>query len=282
MRKTFFLWLTCVALTNGVAAADVDLSKDLTDRYHSKMLVLRHPVMADSQHYDVDGKPLFASDDGPWTVYGRIFVTEIVAGPKELRVEGYRAIYQLDEQRRLLVPRSDHHTVVIAIGLNSPLSSMDDALGILERVFAMSLNDVVNTAPPYWRTYLKRILVPLEKGQALDPGTKQEAGDSSPNDNPGDRPVDMTQPGLRPAKPIFTPEPEFTAAARKLNYQGLVRLDVLIDKLGRVSDVQIVTPLGLGLDENAVKVVKTWRFSPAKLNGEPRLFRMNVDIDFHL
>jgi len=38
----------------------------------------------------------------------------------------------------------------------------------------------------------------------------------------------------------------------------------------------------MGLDDNAMQRVKTWRFDPARLNGEPVAVEMNIEVSFNL
>lgn len=38
----------------------------------------------------------------------------------------------------------------------------------------------------------------------------------------------------------------------------------------------------MGLSEEAVRTIKTWRFEPAKLNGEPVAVYYNLRMNFYL
>ncbi len=80
----------------------------------------------------------------------------------------------------------------------------------------------------------------------------------------------------------FSPEPEFSEAARYEKFQGVVVVDLVVDHDGKVRNVKIVRPLGLGLDEQAVAMIKTWSFEPAKLDGKPVPVEMNVEVAFNL
>jgi periplasmic protein TonB len=59
-------------------------------------------------------------------------------------------------------------------------------------------------------------------------------------------------------------------------------LKVVIDKTGRVKNIVIVHPLGMGLDDNAVATVSRWQFSPATHDGQPVAMSVYVEVDFHL
>jgi len=63
---------------------------------------------------------------------------------------------------------------------------------------------------------------------------------------------------------LHCPEPPYTDEARKAKLQGSVTLRVLIGADGRATRIQLVKGLGLGLDEQALQAVRTWRFVPAR------------------
>jgi TonB family protein len=83
--------------------------------------------------------------------------------------------------------------------------------------------------------------------------------------------------------PIYKPEPDYTPEAFRAKVQGFLELRITIDNSGNVTDVrELSTPLGKGLDERAIKTVRTWRFKPATRNGKPVAVRTKVEISFSL
>ena len=66
-----------------------------------------------------------------------------------------------------------------------------------------------------------------------------------------------------------------------LNLGGCVTTEV-VDSKGNVTDAQVVKPLGMGLDQNAVATVKTWKFKPALRNGTPVPVKVMVEVSFRL
>ncbi|HEX2123008.1 MAG TPA: energy transducer TonB, partial [Thermoanaerobaculia bacterium] len=71
-------------------------------------------------------------------------------------------------------------------------------------------------------------------------------------------------------------EPVIPEAARNARVSGIVILEVVIDREGRVSDAKVLKGLPFGLSEAAVEAVKQWNFEPGTLNGQP------VDVIFNL
>jgi len=83
----------------------------------------------------------------------------------------------------------------------------------------------------------------------------------------------------QPVKPII---PDYPEMARKAGIEGMVVLLVLIDKEGKVRDVQVRKGIGAGLDEAAVAAVRQTPFTPAIQNSRPVAVWMSVPIRFRL
>ena len=76
----------------------------------------------------------------------------------------------------------------------------------------------------------------------------------------------ITRPQIIPGTKV---EPRYTEPARQAHLQGVVVLRAVIDERGNVIDVELRKRLRFGLDEEAVKAVSQWKFTPALLNGRP-------------
>lgn len=76
---------------------------------------------------------------------------------------------------------------------------------------------------------------------------------------------------------------KYPAEARKSGKEGLVVVQFVVDRNGKISDPRIVKPLGAGTDEEALRVVKLFPdFEPAKQNGKPVEFQYTLPIRFGL
>ena len=96
-----------------------------------------------------------------------------------------------------------------------------------------------------------------------------------------DRPAVLK--AVTPAKPIFTPDPEYTDQARRARLEGSVTVEVNIDKRGRVKSAIAMAPaLGMGLDKQAVKAARKWKFEPATLDGKPVAVVGKIQVTFKL
>jgi TonB family protein len=88
--------------------------------------------------------------------------------------------------------------------------------------------------------------------------------------------------GVSAPIPILRPEPEYSEQARRAKWQGAVLLQIVIDENGVPQDIQVIRPLGMGLDQKAVEAVQKWRFKPTLLNGQPVPVSANIEVNFHL
>jgi TonB family protein len=88
--------------------------------------------------------------------------------------------------------------------------------------------------------------------------------------------------GVTPPTPIYKVQPQYSEEARKAKFQGATLLSVDIDATGVVTNVTVIRPLGLGLDEKAVEAAKQWRFRPAMKDGLPVPAQAELEITFRL
>lgn len=77
-------------------------------------------------------------------------------------------------------------------------------------------------------------------------------------------------------------KPVYSEAARKATLEGKVVLSAIVRKDGSLEVLKVVRGLGLGLDENAIKALKKWRFRPGKRNGKPVDVALNIEVAFSL
>jgi TonB family protein len=92
------------------------------------------------------------------------------------------------------------------------------------------------------------------------------------NEGPADTPVSI----------LYKPRPEYTAEGRNLKLEGDVVLDVVFLSDGRVQVNRVVSGLGHGLDESAVRAAELIKFKPALRDGQPVNYPARVRIEFRL
>jgi TonB family protein len=88
--------------------------------------------------------------------------------------------------------------------------------------------------------------------------------------------------GVRPPKPTHSPDSDYSQKAREDKYMSTVMVAGTVDLRGAFTDLCLMQAAGEGLDEKALEAVKTWKFEPATLQGEPVAVRLNVEVNFRL
>ncbi len=85
------------------------------------------------------------------------------------------------------------------------------------------------------------------------------------------------------AVPKKVVRPSYTKVAKDAEIEGSIVLKLEIDKTGVVTNAKIIKGLGFGLDEEALKAVKAFTFTPAILsNGEKTASIITYTINFVL
>jgi TonB family protein len=82
---------------------------------------------------------------------------------------------------------------------------------------------------------------------------------------------------------IHCPAPKYSKKARADKLQGSVILEAIVTAQGKATKIVLVRRLGGGLDENAIDVVKSWRFKPAiDKAGNPVAVLVPIEVTFRL
>ena len=141
-----------------------------------------------------------------------------------------------------------------------PVPPMDDLLPIAEP-------DYVETAEP-------AEILPMDLPLELIP----------PPPIPDDGIVDANARGLMLPVPIDRPEPDFPEVARLARRSGRVVLRAVIDREGRVGDIEILSAPrpDLGFTDKAIEALSAWRYRPGEVNGRVVAVRMTVVVEFNL
>jgi protein TonB len=73
------------------------------------------------------------------------------------------------------------------------------------------------------------------------------------------------------AKLLKEVQPKYPERAKKMGVTGYVKVYLVIDVYGTVSQLRVLTsePTGYGFEEAALKAVREWKFEPAKLGSFP-------------
>jgi protein TonB len=90
--------------------------------------------------------------------------------------------------------------------------------------------------------------------------------------------------GVQLPRVLFEKKPAYTAEAMRAKIQGVVLLECVVLPDGSVGRVEVVRSLdaNFGLDTEAVKAAKQWRFAPGTRLGEPVPVIVTIELTFTL
>jgi len=91
-------------------------------------------------------------------------------------------------------------------------------------------------------------------------------------------------PGVTIPRVLKEAKPQYTAEAMRAKIQGSVVLECVVQTDGTVGDVRVIRSLDTtyGLDQEAIKAAKQWRFAPGTRNGEPVPVMVSIELTFTL
>jgi len=79
-------------------------------------------------------------------------------------------------------------------------------------------------------------------------------------------------------------KPNYTGEAMRARIQGLVTMEAVVMPDGSVGDIRVTRSLDqqFGLDKEAIKTVKQWRFRPGLRLGQPVPVLIVIEMSFTL
>jgi periplasmic protein TonB len=120
------------------------------------------------------------------------------------------------------------------------------------------------------------------RGTGVGPGTGSGLGQGTGGGTGGG----IFRPGNGVTVPRVLREvkPAYTAEAMRAKVQGLVLLECVVMPDGTIGRVEVVKSLDgtFGLDQEAIKAARQWRFAPGTRFGEPVAVLVTIELQFTL
>jgi Gram-negative bacterial TonB protein C-terminal len=287
-RKVLILLFFCFTLLLFAKSVSVP---DLNTQYRGKILTLRHPYRSNSQRYDPQGNAVKPGKEGPWTLYGRIQITDIKLHNDTLEIHGrrtglanetgYLSDYGVGKSP-LYLPDPIGSAATIRIQI-APGANPESLMG---KVFAFTQQDLLAAVPDLWKDYVR---------SRLDPRSQDGQWEFTPGQAEVERFSELSRaklaathsgaghnaPGATPPKPKYTPEPDYGGQIGRALVHGTDTFVVTIDEKGNVTAPAIISPIGLGVDESAAEtIVDKWKFEPGQLNGKRVPTNMTLEVEY--
>jgi len=298
----------CVSLAIMPHAQGQDINQYLRDQYQGKTLVLRGFPVGDVLRYDSSG----ASDSarsGDWTTSGFVLINDAhVSGDRLLmkaqrmvaaRIDGEFELRPFERSKGSITKKELVHVEIKAdLGMHNPSEQQVDA--VASKIFLTAHDSLGDVVPDYWKPCVRGGLKGTDKncafaaevlaipgvapgGESSEPAALTgEPGSSSGEASHSEAGPFRAGKGVRPPRPTYQRDPEFSEPARVAKFQGTVLLKLVVSKQGDPTNIHISRPLGYGLDAKAVEAIQSWTFSPAEKDGVPVNVEIAVEMEFRL
>jgi protein TonB len=88
---------------------------------------------------------------------------------------------------------------------------------------------------------------------------------------------------VKPPRPISSPQPDFSADARRGKFKGVVVVTGYVGTDGKFHDAKVLQSIGDSvLDAKVLAAVKKWTFHPCTRDDKPVNCTMNIETAIHL
>ncbi len=264
-----FILLCVMVLSDSLLFGGNDiknLENQLQKLYQDKTFVLRNFYTGNKLKYNPEGVRVSGGEQGVWTLDGLITINRLKVKNERIELTGKREFWSYDQEEKRPRQFKSSEKTIIDIG---PFNTSPDAASVNRAIREIFLKDdepLHKAVPDYWEN---AVLTFFNKNDnSINESAKKKYFNRSDN--------------LILPKLISKTEPQYTPIARQLKVRGTLILKVKIDKEGNVSIQDIVIPLGLDLEESAIKAISKWKYTPASLNGEPIDFEATLKMQFYI
>jgi TonB family protein len=173
------------------------------------------------------------------------------AGTVRFRLENIGTPSVMNQPRGLCPTRQDE--IVLELSEFAPDEPADSLLS--------SVRQMLQTPEEYLANKGFRFAIP--------PGAEDEI------------PVKAPPPIVYP-KLLLRVDSVYTPAARSVRRKGAVKVGLIVGTDGRIHKVRLLRGLGLGLDENAIRVLPLWRFEPARQMDKEIAVQSTIEMHFDI
>jgi len=235
-------------------------------------------LVADKLKFDAAGQPAGRYEATSFTVAG-MDVTRVSVSGDRLRLEGVRMGLKFDRddmmtRARMMVGMPLEKQTPEKMTVEIDGHDNKDFGSALDAIFSDGLADMVPTMPEMWQLYAKSHFLPHD--------AETDASDRRMRRGVGMPGVQHIGGSVRPPHVLSSVDPEFSEEARRMKFSGNSQIYLWVDEQGNPDHVRVARPVGLGLDEEAVRCVMKYKFVPAMQNGEPVKVDLYIDVNFQI
>ena len=268
----FVLFVPIAACPQNAGAVESQLNAE----YGGKVLMLRGFYSGKEIEFTENGTALGGQEVGSWTL-ANIEIRSIEILPTVLEINGER-LGSWFTKGKAQTMKAGKVTIRIARPSNTTAEPLDAARKQLDSIFVKPDQIACSDLPDFWQLYCS---------SKNDPNAPERVWNEILTKNHLTPYNSKLKPDVASKSPItapvvqISPDPKYTDAARKHRAEGTTVMKLVVEENGRPAAVTILRPVGMGLDEEAVRCVsQTWRFRPATQDGKPVTVQINVEMNF--
>lgn len=267
LSALFVIVFTCVAASYSWCQSS-SIADQVASQFKGKLLLLRGFYSGNDLQYDQNGALRATPPPVPWTL-AHVEITKINATPHGISIVGNRmgTLY-----------RHGKPTFVKVGKLQIEVTTADSNVGtdanlheLIREIFLEPGEDLRSVVPEYWQSYLAGR--DSKSRSDVWRATFERLGDQV-----------YTKPGkaehVTAPQVIYHKDPAYTKEAASLHIEGVSTLGAIVEKTGLATNIVILEPVGMGLDEQGILAVKQWKFRPAMKSGQPVRVEIEIQMDF--
>lgn len=251
----------------GLEGSDVekDVKKALENRYEHKTFIIRHFYVGNHLKYDSEGALITKAESGPWSLYGFFQIDDLALKQKKIELKGKRLYWRYNSGDRSVQYIRIPDRIRIEILYRNFPRDLDSIQEVLNKVLLPDVRSLHEEVPDYW----EKIVMNIYNGKNIDLTKLENKCEAGP----------FYAPEIISKPDHMLPYTEF---ARKAKIEGTIRMRATTDKDGNIIINDIISPLGVGLDERAIEFFSKWKSSPARCQNQPVEWEGIVEVSFNI
>ena len=214
-----------------------------------------------------------------------------VSSDDQLVFQGERYCVLFDKESGEFLNVKTGDKVALSLRLPSGAKTTDSIIPLLYKMFLTGKDSLPDLVPSYWRDCLHQKMNRRDKHSPWecvahdaqnepDFTGKKLVWDVPPPDTTlhtgavkyslRHKIAYLAENGIKSPQVAMAPDPLFQWEQRRTTLDDITLvLAFNISDTGAVHDVSIVTPVGMGLDDDAARTVEQWKFTPALCEDKP-------------
>jgi hypothetical protein len=282
--------------------ANPNLEDELSRIFVGHSFTIRDFYRGGHLRYGSDGQLLEKAEPGYWSRDGMVEFSSIkISRDNQLIMQGKRTCILLDQHEGEFsnVTTGDH--IEIDVQLKPDQLSLQTVLPLLQKVLLNNHDRLSDLVPSYWANCLSRKVDRRDKRSPWECAVADKQSvpdfegskitwDLPPPDNSlhngtrryliQHRVAYLSEAGVKDPTLVVAPDPLFEWEQNRIHLKAMILvLAFTVGEDGRAHDVFIVSPIGMGIDDDAVKALADWQFAPATLGSKPHPVHARVVFD---